>query len=218
MNPALFPADPAATARRATPRLRVATLGPAGTNHELVAHRYLARLGVRRYEVVLIATFDDAVTNLRAGAIDFILQCAVHPATPSTLGANFRDIFAIDSFISDSRELAVLTRRDVANPESIGVLLPANEKYVDLSRWKSRVSVPSLPLIFERLLAGEFDSGLVYRDYADQHPDQVRVDEVIGSPDDVWIVYGRERVATNGPVIWTDSPGAQQIRDREAGR
>lgn len=48
----------------------------------------------------------------------------------------------------------------------------------------------SLPFIKDALLAGEIDSGLTYRAFADQYPDALRVDEVIGSPDDVWIVYG----------------------------
>jgi hypothetical protein len=44
----------------------------------------------------------------------------------------------------------------------------------------------SLPLIKDALLSGEIDSGLVYRSYADRHPEALRVDEVVGSPDDVW--------------------------------
>jgi hypothetical protein len=40
----------------------------------------------------------------------------------------------------------------------------------------------------------------VYRSFADKHPDQVRVDEMIGSPDDVWIVYGKNR-AYHGELL-----------------
>ena len=193
--------------------LRIATLGPAGTNHELVTRRYLARLGIERFEIVLVTDFGRAVDDLRAGRVDFLLQCAVHPAMPDTLGANFRDVFAVDCFIADSKELAIVTRRDVADPESIGVLLPANEKYTDLSRWRRRTSYPSLPILFEKLLEGEFDSALVYREFADRHPDAVRVDEVIGSPGDVWVVYGRPRVVDGAPVVWQDGPGARLIRE-----
>jgi len=180
--------------------VRFATLGPGGTNHELITKRYLQSQGIRSHEIKFVLTFKDAITLLLADEVDYIMQCAVHPETPQTLGENFRTVFAIDCFISDSQELAVLTRRAIDRPESIGVLLPANEKYTDLSRWPKVVSFPSLPLINDALLAGEIDSGLVYRSYADKHPDTLRVDEVIGSPDDVWIVYGKRR-AFQGKLI-----------------
>lgn len=193
--------------------LKVATLGPSGTNHELATKRYLDLHKVRAYEIVLAESFAQAVQSLKAGEVDYLVQCAVHPETPHTLGSNFKDIFAVDCFISDSKPLAVLTRRDVKMPKSIGVLLPANEHYTDLSRWERKVSYPSLPNIFVKLRQGEFDSALVYKEYADQYPNEVRVDEVIGSPDDVWIVYGRQRVATQGIVAWYDSLVGRQLRE-----
>jgi len=179
--------------------VRFATLGPSGTNHELITRRYLASQGIENHEIKLILTFKDAIALLLAGEVDYVMQCAVHPETPQTLGENFRSVFAIDCFISDSQELAVLSRR-VEHPESIGVLLPANEKYTDLSKWAKIVPFGSLPLINDALLAGEIDSGLVYRSYADKYPESLYVEEVIGSPDDVWIVYGRQR-AFQGKLI-----------------
>jgi hypothetical protein len=192
----------------------VATLGPAGTNHELVTRRYLTQLGVLDFDLQLLLSFAEAASRLKAGTVDYIVQCAVHPATPQTLGANFRDMYAIDCFISDSKPLAILSRSDVAQPRSIGVLLPANADYTDLSRWERQVSVPSLPLILELLLAGDVDSGLVYLEYATQYPEQLRVEEVIGSPDDVWIVYGPRRASQGRLVHALDSPGARDIRTR----
>ena len=186
--------------------LRVATLGPAGTNHELVTKRYLAFHDVADYEVVLVDSFAQGISSLKSGEVEYLVQCAVHPDTPATLGGNFKDIFAVDSFISASKPLAIVTRREVSEPRSIGVLLPANERYTDLSQFERKISYPSLPIIFAKLLQGEFDSALVYKEYADKHPDAVRVDEVIGSPDDVWVVYGRAQMAKNGILAWHDSP------------
>ncbi|WP_423459643.1 hypothetical protein [Ottowia sp. VDI28] len=194
---------PESNAQRTVARpstVRFATLGPSGTNHELITKRYLASQGIENYEIKLILTFKDAIALLLAGEVDHVMQCAVHPETPQTLGENFRSVFAIDCFISDSQELAVLSRRGVEHPESIGVLLPANEKYTDLSKWAKIVPFGSLPLINDALLAGKIDSGLVYRSYADQYPESLYVEEVIGSPDDVWIVYGRRR-AFQGKLI-----------------
>lgn len=197
--------------------LRVATLGPGGTNHELVTRRYLEFHGVGSFEIVLVESFLAGVEHLKSGDVDYLVQCAVHPETPDTLGRNFRDIFAVDCFISNSKQLAIITRKDVDSPKSIGVLLPANEHYTDLGRWERKVSYPSLPTIFAKLLEGEFDSALVYKEYADRHPDRVRVDELIGSPDDVWIVYSRDRLERDGILAWRDSPVGRQLRRKQGG-
>jgi len=194
--------------------VRFATLGPGGTNHELITRRYLASQGIDNFEIKLILSFKDAIAMLLEDTVDYVMQCAVHPEMPQTLGENFRTVFAIDCFISDSQELAVLSHRDVQRPESIGVLLPANEKYTDLSRWTKVVPYRSLPLINDALLAGEIDSGLVYRSYADKHPDILRVDEVIGSPDDVWIVYGKKRAFKDRLIGFGDGAFLEDVRAR----
>jgi hypothetical protein len=159
--------------------VRMATLGPAGTNHELVARRYLDFHGA-------------ATSGLR-------------------FAGSFREVFAIDCFISDSRPLAILTRADVATPRSIGLVMPATESYADLRRWQEKVPYAAIPLAFADLLAGRIDSALAYRDYADGHPGLLRVDEEIGSPDDVWIVYGRERAHAGGLLASRDSAFARRI-------
>ncbi|HRD78792.1 MAG TPA: hypothetical protein PK264_23120 [Hyphomicrobiaceae bacterium] len=177
-----------------------ATLGPAGTNHALVTRRYIEFHGLREARIALVATFDEAVADILARRADFVVQCAVHPDTPRILGANYRRLFAIDSFISPSRELAILTRAEIVEPTSIGLVMPATEGYADLSQWKVRVPERAIPIILEKLLAGQIDSGLVYLDYAERHPGRFRVEAELGSPDDVWIVYGRER-AYRGELI-----------------
>jgi hypothetical protein len=195
-----------------------ATLGPAGTNHEFVTRRYIRLHEIDDARVELVSDFKSAADGLLRGNYDFVVQCAVHPDTPCTLGSHFRKMFAVDCFISCSRELAVLTRKEVEQPKSIGLLAPATESYVNLDKWERRMSGTSLPLIFEDLLAGKIDSALVYRDYAEKHPDRVRVDEVIGSPDDVWIVYALERTSRGEIQAWKDSPVNTILRRKAAAR
>jgi hypothetical protein len=186
--------------------LTFATLGPQGTNHELVTKEYIKFHGIDDATIVLVQNFEQATDGLLRGEYDFVVQCAVHPDTPQTMGAKFSQIFAVDSFISRSKDLAVLTRKEIEHPESIGLLLPATESYVDIGKWRRKFAGPSLPIIFEGLLAGEYDSALVYLEYADQYPDRVRVDKIIGSPDDVWIVYGLERTSRGAIQAWRDAP------------
>jgi chorismate mutase-like protein len=191
-----------------------ATLGPAGTNHEFITKRFIAFHQIESARIELVDDFSQAIEGLRAAHFDFVIQCAVHPDTPITLGSNFRDVFAVDAFISPSKDLAILTRNEVASPKSIGLLLPATEKYVNLNRWAEKHTAPSIPIIFENLLNEQYDSALVYLEYAEKYPDRVRVDEIIGSPDDVWIVYGTTRTSGGGLLDWPDSPVSQIIKQK----
>jgi hypothetical protein len=189
-----------------------ATLGPAGTNHELVTKRYIDFHQVGGVRVELVRDFGQAIEGLRARRFDYVVQCAVHPDTPHTLGSNFRDVFAVDTFISPSRELAILTRNDITDPKSIGLVMPATENYTDLGRWPEKHPVASIPIAFENLLQGKYDSALVYRDYSEKYPDRFRVDQVISSPDDVWIVYSTNRTSGGKLLAWRGSPVGQALR------
>ncbi|MGX8013632.1 hypothetical protein ACVDG8_034050 [Mesorhizobium sp. ORM8.1] len=193
-----------------------ATLGPVGTNHELVTKQYIKFNQLEGAEIALVDNFELAIEGLRSGLYDFVVQCAVHPATPTTMGAYFNEVFAIDTFISRSKDLAVLTRSEIDNPKSIGLLAPATESYIDINKWETKISERSLPIIFNNLLEGKYDSALVYLEYAEQFPDRVRVDQVIGSPDDVWIVYGKERTSGGRLQAWHESPGARFVRSKAA--
>ena len=195
----------------------IATLGPTGTNHEYVTREYIRFHKMQEVQVELVSSFAYAMDGLSSGAYDLVLQCAVHPETPATLGSHFNEVFAVDCFISPSRELAILTRIEVDRPRSIGLLRPATESYADLSAWEEMVSGPSLPIIFENLLKKQYDSALVYLDYAKEFPDRVRVDKVVGSPDDVWIVYARERTSGGQIQAWKDGPIRDLIRRKAAG-
>jgi hypothetical protein len=193
--------------------LKIATLGPAGTNHELATHRYMAFHEIDNYQTVLVQDFQEAAELLNADTIDAIIQCAVHPETPQTLGAHFKTFYAADCFIADSRELGILTRKDLLEPKVLGILLPANANYADTSRWPELRNVPSLPLIGELLLSGEIDSGLTYTAYAEEHPELLRIDQVIGSPDDVWIVYMRRRASLPGGIVGSrENPAVKELR------
>jgi hypothetical protein len=188
-----------------------ATLGPSGSNHELVSRQYLDFHGLLDAKLCLVADFDLAVAALRAGQVDYIIQCAVHPATAWVLGRHFREMFVIDTFISPSKPLGVLTRRDVAVPRSLA-LQPATRDYVDTSRWSRLVPEQSIATVAQALLEGRVDSGITAIEYAERHSDTLRVDAMIGSPDDAWIVYGRERVYRDRLVAWPDSPAARLFK------
>jgi hypothetical protein len=193
-----------------------ATFGPQGTNHERVTNDYIGFHGIENARIELVSNFEQATKGLLGGDYDFVVQCAVHPETPETMGSNFRRMFAVDSFISRSKELAVLTRKEVKKPRTIGLLSPATESYIDPGQYETLIPGISLPIIFDNLLNGAYDSAIVYLEYAEQFPDRVRVDQVIGSPDDVWIVYARERTSAGRIQASRDAPIRRLLKGKGA--
>ena len=100
---------------------------------------------------------------------------------------------------------------EVTVPKSLG-LQPATKAYLDTDRWERLVPEVSIMTVAEGLLDGRFDSGVTALSLADEHPGRFRIDEELGTVDDPWIVYGRERASDGGVVAWPDSPAARLFR------
>ncbi len=197
--------------RRAGPRF--VTLGPAGTNHELVTRNYLAFHGLAEAELILIDDFFEGLAVMGAGQAEFMVQVAVHPDCAAVVAKAHFDygIHVVDCFISPSKELGILTRAEVAQPRTLA-LQPATSGYADLSAWPEHVPAASIMRVAEGLLDGAYDSGLTALELADQYPGRFRIDAVVGAVDDPWLVYGRERVAGSGLVAWPESPASRRFR------
>ena len=141
-------------------RITFTTLGPPGTNHEFVTRKYLGFHGLTATaDLQLSASVDEAIERIRAGTADYFVLCSVHPDTPRAVGRHYRDMFVVDSFISPSLPLAVLTLADIEQPTSIGVLHPSTTDYIDASKWDRVVHITTgtLHTVAEGLLAGMYD-------------------------------------------------------------
>lgn len=183
-----------------------ATLGPQGTNHALVTGRYLAFHGIaHRARIALYPNFTAAFAALAEGKADHVVMCAVHPDTTGMMAQHWRDAPIVDTFIAPGVPLAVLTRREVTHPRTLGHQ-PATLRYVDAGRWGEHVAEPTIVAVAQGLLAGRYDSGIAPLSFAGLHPDVLQVDEVIGSPDDAWLVFGRERACAGDLLAWRESP------------
>ena len=97
------------------------TLGPTGTNHELVTRNYLSFRGLDTAQVILIDDFFHGLTMMSDGEANFMVQVAVHPDCANVVAkAHFdHDIHVIDTFISPSKELAIVSRIDVEQPHTL---------------------------------------------------------------------------------------------------
>lgn len=179
--------------------LELVTLGPEGTCHERAVRRYMAFQGIEDFEIEFIADFLVGLERVRGRTDAFLIQCSAHPRVHEVTERYWREVFVVDTFIYPTKHLVLLSRRDVENPRSLGIV-PATKGYVDLSPWEEVIDVVSKPVVGEELLAGRYDAGLTHIEHFEEHADELRLDLDIGEIDTTWLVYGtRKRFA--GEVI-----------------
>lgn len=184
----------------------IVTLGPSGTNHEMIAQKYI-RMRKLRANVTLIDDFFDGLEMMHDDQADFMLQVAVHPDCSNVVAkAHFEyGIHIIDTFISSSKKLGVITQRGIDTPKTLA-LQPATEFYADLSNWEEKIYISSIMNIADALLSGKYDSGLTTIEFAERHSDKFRVDIKIESVDDPWLLFGKNKITHGEPVLWDESP------------
>ena len=186
------------------------TLGPAGTNHEFVTGKYLEYRGLKNAQIKLIDDFLVGLAMINNGTADYMIQVAVHPECANVVAtAHFKyGIHVIDTFISPSKELGIVTRRGIKTPKTLAIQ-PATIKYINVKKWEKLVYVNSIMHIPEGLLNGKYDSGLTTLEAAEKHTAQLRVDVQVGTVDDPWLVYGKCRVS-NGNLVASSSGTVRQ--------
>jgi hypothetical protein len=180
------------------------TLGPAGTCHERAVNEYARFQGIEDYELAFITDFFDGLEAIRGRDDAFLVQCSAHPLVHEITEKYWAEVFVVDTFIYPTKHLVLLSRRDVAEPRSLGIV-PATKGYVDLSGWETIVDVASKPIVAEGLLRGDYDSGLTHMEHVEEHADELRLDLDIGEVDTTWVVYGTGK-RFQGEVIGIPSP------------
>lgn len=183
---------------------RLVTLGPAGTCHERATRAYMEFQGVENFEVEFIEDFFEGLEMVRGDEGAFLVQCSAHPLVHKVTERYWDEVFVVDTFIYPTKALAVLARREVEVPRSLG-LVPATAGYIDEGDWGEIVEVVSKPVVGRELLEGRYEAGLTHLEYAERYPEQLRVVEEIGEIDTTWVVYGT-RKRFSGEVIGIPSP------------
>ncbi|MBS0339304.1 MAG: hypothetical protein JSS56_02185 [Proteobacteria bacterium] len=195
--------------------MKFIALGPRGSNHEFVTRHYLEFHGLaERATLDLVNDFEEGARRVLAHQADFMVQCAVHPATMATVAKYLQGLYVVDTFISPSQDLAILQRVDAPAPRTLAVMLPTL-CYTDPARWENLTFVDTVAQVSQGLLDGRYEAGLGYASTAEQNPETLRIAEFIGTVDDAWIVYGRTRVSDNRLLAWRDSPAAVLYRSAE---
>jgi hypothetical protein len=180
------------------------TLGPSGTCHERASRAYMEFQGVEDYGVEFIEDFFDGLELIRGREDAFLIQCSAHPLVHKVTERYWDEVFVVDTFIYPTKALAVLSRREIERPRTLG-LVPATAGYVDEGDWDEIVDVASKPIVARELLVGRYEAGLTHLEHAQRHPEQLRVEQEIGEIDTTWVVYGT-RKRFRGEVIGIPSP------------
>jgi hypothetical protein len=189
---------------KAPEQVTVVTLGPTGTCHERATRAYLEFQGVESYGVKFIEDFYEGLEMIRGREDAFLIQCSAHPLVHKVTERYWDEVFVVDTFLYPTKALAVLSRREVERPRTLG-LVPATAGYVDEGDWGEIVDVVSKPIVARELLEGRYDAGLTHLEYAERYPEQLRVVEEIGEIDTTWVVYGT-RKRFRGELIGIPSP------------
>jgi hypothetical protein len=168
------------------------TLGPTGTCHERATVEYMRFQGVEDFEIEFIGDFFDGLERIRGKDNAFLIQCSAHPLVHKITERHWSEVFVVDTFIYPTKALAVLSRREVERPRTLG-LVPATAGYVDPSDWEEIIDVQSKPIVAAELLAGRYDAGLTHLEHLAAHPDELSLVEEIGEIDTTWVVYGTQK-------------------------
>lgn len=166
-------------------RPNFATLGPEGSNHDLVLQDYLDRENVIANRL-LFKDFDTVLKACEGGTTDRIFICAAHSSCAQVVGtAQYQlDMKISDVFVCESQSLAILHRTEF--PKSIA-LHPATREYANLGAYRDVIEVSSTVEAAEGLRAGQWDAALTAADYAD---DDLTIALNISPPRDAWLVLG----------------------------
>ena len=186
------------------------TLGPGGTCHERAAIEYMGFQGVEDFEIELIDDFFDGLEWIRGKENAFLVQCSAHPKVHEVTERHWAEVFVVDTFIYPTKALAVLSRREVERPRTLG-LVPATSGYIDPAAWEEIIDVQSKPIVAAELLTGRYEAGLTHLEHLAAHPDKLRLVEEIGEIDTTWVVYGTHK-RFRGEVIGIESAGLFGVR------
>lgn len=190
-------------------KIELVTLGPTGTCHERAVIAYMGFQGVEDFDVDFIGDFFDGLEKIRGRENAFLVQCSAHPLVHKVTERYWSEIFVVDTFIYPTKALAVLDRREVERPRTLG-LVPATSGYIDADDWEEIIDVQSKPIVAEELLAGRYEAGLTHLEHLEKHPDELRLELEIGEIDTTWVVYGNQK-RFDGEVIGIPSPDVFRI-------
>ncbi|MDP9607512.1 UNVERIFIED_ORG: hypothetical protein J2W38_007337 [Variovorax paradoxus] len=182
-------------------KTKIATLAPAGTNHDLNAQRYIDHYKIPDGEILYYEDFLKAAEDMKKGDVDLVFITPAHTQYKALLQANAGKIFKIDCFRGRTHEMALLSRATITNPRSVAYFA-TTAVYFDVNTFETRVTVGSNIEAGRRLVAGEFDSAFTFTSFVTENPGQFRIDKLIGESNVMWEMYSSKPATTSEVTCW----------------
>lgn len=179
--------------------MRIATLGPSGSNHELIAKRYLQMRCSDEGSIELFSQFEDAFQALIAGQVSHLLQCTAHATHSDCVGRYMHRAYPVDTFIAGSKPLALLAQRTIAQPTQVA-LQPATRYYTDLTGYMEIIEAPTIVAVAEGLLSGHFEAGICAEEVLALAPEQLRMVQSLGPALDTWVMFATTPLPAASPL------------------
>ncbi|WP_417616900.1 hypothetical protein [Oceanisphaera sp.] len=178
--------------------MKIATLGPSGSNHEMIARRYLEMRCSGEGSLVLFTEFDEAFQALMSGQVSHVLQCSAHATHGDCVGRYMHRAYPVDTFIAGSKPLALVAQRAIARPTQVAIQ-PATRYYTDLTEYKT-IDVPTIVAVADGLLAGRFEAGICAEEVIEQAPEQLRLLQSLGPALDTWVMFATQPLPASSPL------------------
>lgn len=180
---------------------RIYTLGPEGSCHQNAARAYLAHFGFSADICLVSDIFVGAEAVLRDAGSSALVQCSAHLTVHLVTEKYLGRLHVNDTYIYPTQPMALLKRRSVKKPRSLGIPEPAMG-YINPEDWDEIVFESTKPVVTANLLAGKYDAGFAYIRDAENHPDQLEICKAVGEVVTTWIVYSKE-ARFSGTLIGT---------------
>lgn len=179
--------------------MRIATLGPCGSNHEMIAKRYLKVRRLNEGSVALFTQFEDAFQALVTGQVSHVLQCTAHATHSDCVGRYMHRAYPVDTFIAGSKPLALIAQRAITHPTQVA-LQPATRYYTDLTEYQI-IDVSTIVAVAEGLLTRRFEAGICAEEVIAQAPEQLRLIQSLGPALDTWVMFARQPLPRSSPLL-----------------
>ncbi|MDA9433566.1 hypothetical protein [Bradyrhizobium sp. CCBAU 51627] len=187
---------PIQAAQTATPSVKIGTLAPEGTNHDLNVKRWIAYRKVANPEIVYYDSFLIAGDDLANGKINYVIVTPAHPQQKEMAKQGENKIFLEECFKGATYEMGLLTRETVQTPRSVA-FMPVTAKVFDGMSYEVKISVRSNVDAGRKLVAGEVDSAVTFTSFASENPGKFKILKLIPIHDVTWQVYSTKKPTTS---------------------
>jgi len=163
--------------------VKIGTLGPEGTNHELNTKRYIFFHQLKNAEIIYYDELLSAAADLEAGEIDKVIILPANSQYKPIITEYFDTgrIFRDECFIGPNHGMGLLKRRGWSEKDSIA-FYPSTKGFFDSENYATLMTVRSNTDAGFQLMAGVTNWAYTFTSFAQRYPSQVEIVSVMPTP------------------------------------